>query len=183
MLNRLPRHTPTLPELLNALGGPPDREVARVFGVTVTTIRRWKKHGAPRPVLFSLHWLTPAGQHDLHVDLVNELRLHAGMSRALRDEVAELRRTVARLCAIGDFGAANDPGLRAAARPLPGACGPVGIHLRGEPCRFPPAFGADSPLQGCAPALRAPAVGLDEEEGGSWPAVELHSSSSARKRP
>lgn len=161
MLNRLPTRTHDLVELLRSIGDPPDREVAKVFGVTARTVRRWKKHGAPRPVLFSLWWLSPAGQRALAVEMHNALQLQEGLARAYRRDVERLQGLVNHLCSIGDFGCANDPGLRAAARPLARPFGPVAIHLRGEACGPSPASGADSPPLGCAPALRAPAVGLE----------------------
>lgn len=111
MLNRLPRHTPALPVILADLGSPPIDLVARTFGVTVTTVKRWMKHGAPKPVLFSLWWLTRWGMSELEAEHFNRAQLSHVMCMAMQRRVTELEATVARMERLGDFGAANSPGF------------------------------------------------------------------------
>lgn len=109
MLNRLPRHTPTLPVILAEIGNPPLRDVARTFGVTVATIKNWIKHGAPQPVLFSLWWLTRWGMHNLNAEVFNLAQLDRQSAQAQARENAMLRAQIDRLLKLGNFGAANDP--------------------------------------------------------------------------
>lgn len=111
MLNRLPRHMPALPVILADIGSPPLDLVARTFGVTVTTVKRWMKHGAPKPVLFSLWWLTRWGMSTLEAEHFNRAQLSHIMCMALQRRVDELLAEVARLERLGDFGAANSPGF------------------------------------------------------------------------
>ena len=111
MLNRLPRYTPALPVILADLGSPPLELVARTFGVTVTTVKRWMKHGAPRPVLFSLWWLTRWGMSELDAEHFNRAQLSHVMCMAMQRRVTELEATIERMERLGDFGAANSPGF------------------------------------------------------------------------
>lgn len=111
MLNRLPRYTPALPVILAEIGNPSLDLVARKFGVTVTTVKRWMKHGAPQPVLFSLWWLTRWGMHDLNAEHFNRAQLSHVMCMAMQRRVTELQATIGRLERLGDFGAANSPGF------------------------------------------------------------------------
>lgn len=109
MLNRLPRHMPALPVILADIGSPPLDLVARTFGVTVKTVKRWMKHGAPKPVLFSLWWLTRWGMSALDAEHYNAAQHSHQLAQAYRRELDELRQQLEHLQRIGTFGAANDP--------------------------------------------------------------------------
>lgn len=109
MLRQLPKYTPTLPVLLAEIGNPPLDAVACTFGVTVTTIRKWMKHGAPKPVLLSLWWLTRWGQSELDCELANRAAMYQALTGALQQECDRLHAQVEKLQLLGDFGAANDP--------------------------------------------------------------------------
>ncbi|TXJ03408.1 MAG: hypothetical protein E6Q31_00495 [Aquabacterium sp.] len=109
MLNRLPRHMPALPVILADIGSPPLDLVARTFGVTVTTVKRWMKHGAPKPVLFSLWWLTRWGMSELDAEQFNRAQLSHQLAQAYSREMVKLKQQIEHLQRIGTFGAANDP--------------------------------------------------------------------------
>lgn len=110
MLNRLRGHLPTLSTMLDDIGRPSPRELARVLDVTERTVRRWlKEDDAPKPVLLAIFWLTSWGQQTVDAETYNLMRLHAGMASALRSEVDALRARLASVGRIADFGAANDP--------------------------------------------------------------------------
>lgn len=68
MLNRLPRHLPDFGDLLADIGNPSDKAIARAFQVSLRTVQRWHKHGAPRAVCLSLFWLTRWGLSELDSD-------------------------------------------------------------------------------------------------------------------
>lgn len=119
MLNRLPSPTqmPPLSMLVDDIGRPSPRRLAKSFDVTERTVRRWMKEDqAPRAVMFALFWLTSWGQQAVHSEAHNSAVMHAGMARCLRDEIDRLRSQLERLGRIADFGAANDPAESVRAR-------------------------------------------------------------------
>lgn len=67
----------------------------------------------PRAAQLAIYWLTHAGRAEIELDMHNELMQLHGLVRAYRDEVAKLREQLARLVSLGDFGAANEPVMRA----------------------------------------------------------------------
>lgn len=110
MLNRLPRQLPALPTMLADLGNPGAAVLARALGVTERTARRWLADGnAPRPALLALFWVTRWGQSEAHSEAHNSAAMHAGMVGCLQREIAALRRELARVLSLGEFGAANSP--------------------------------------------------------------------------
>lgn len=56
-LARLPRHLPSLAQLLTDLGNPTNEAIAKALGVSVVSVRRWKRTQAPRPAMLALWWL------------------------------------------------------------------------------------------------------------------------------
>ena len=112
MLNRLPTpvQCPQLSQILDDLGRPSPRLLAKALGVTPATVTRWiRDESAPRPVLLSLFWLTRWGMSLVDAEAVNSARMHASMAAILRAEVERLQRELARVVAAGNFGCANDP--------------------------------------------------------------------------
>ena len=112
MLNRLPTPTqlPPLQWMLDDIGNPTARALARALGVTPITVKRWRSAGtAPRPVLLAIFWLTRWGMSVVHCEAENAACLHAGMAVGLRREVQTLNGQLAQLGRIADFGSANDP--------------------------------------------------------------------------
>ena len=126
MLNRLPVMILPLQTLLDDIGNPKPRELARALGVTERDIAQWlKADEAPRPVMLALFWLTRWGQSAVDCEAHNLAVLHRGIAESLRTEVATLNRKLVNLGRIADFGAANDPAqgveLPKAVPPLPTA--------------------------------------------------------------
>jgi predicted DNA-binding transcriptional regulator AlpA len=110
MLNRLPRMMPPLPMMLDDIGNPKPRDLARALGVSERTMQRWvAKDNAPVPVQLAIFWLTRWGQSAVNAEAQNISALNASMVRCLRHEIVELKATLGRLGRIADFGAANDP--------------------------------------------------------------------------
>ncbi|MFZ4551881.1 MAG: hypothetical protein ACOYNB_08660 [Aquabacterium sp.] len=106
---RTPRHLPTLPVILDNLGNPPLDDVAKELGVSVATIKRYLKHGAPRPVLLSLWWFTSWGLFDLDNEQQYKLHMSESLLRATKKECQAAKDQAARLARIGNFGTANEP--------------------------------------------------------------------------
>jgi hypothetical protein len=101
---------PPLWLMLNDIGNPKPRELARVFGVSERTVRAWlKADTAPLPVMWSIFWLTRWGASSVNADAVNDARQQAGLANALRTELDAALLRLERLGRIADFGAANDP--------------------------------------------------------------------------
>lgn len=122
MLNRLPKHTASIDEMLADIGRPTLKAAAKALGVSEATLKRYIKHGAPRPVLLALYWLTADGRQDLDDELHHRASFATAHVSVLQAEVRNLRTAIDRLHAIGDFGCSNDPGLpgqvRRAPRPM-----------------------------------------------------------------
>jgi hypothetical protein len=124
MLHRLiPKYLPPFPVIVDDLCTSP-AAIGRALGVSERTVRRWIAEGdAPRAASLALFWVTRWGSSALDAELHNAAVMHAGMARCLADELASLRREIARLMALGGHGSANDPswldlaGVRAIAEP------------------------------------------------------------------
>jgi hypothetical protein len=110
MLNRLPRQVPPLSVMLDDIGRPSPRELARAFDVTERTVRRWIAHDeAPMTVLLALFWLTRWGISAADAEAHNAAVMSAATARALRTQVDDLLARLERMGRIADFGCANDP--------------------------------------------------------------------------
>ena len=110
MLQYTPRHTPPLALMLQDCGDPSASALAKTFGVSTRTARRWiANDDAPRAVLLSLFWVTRWGRSEVDARAVNDARLHAGMARCHEATIRRLRADIDRLLALGHFGSANDP--------------------------------------------------------------------------
>lgn len=120
MLNRLPTpvQLPSLALMLDDLGQPGVDKLAAALGVTPRTVRRWLADGmAPRPAMLALFWVTRWGLSLVDAEAARLADLHAAEADCLRREVSALRDELARVLAVGDFGAANDASLSNGPRP------------------------------------------------------------------
>ena len=114
MLNRLPAQLPPLSLMLDDLGTPSHRALARALGVSQRTVRRWvARDAAPRAVLLALFWVTRWGRSSVDCDVTNEAAMLAGYVASLRRELDAVRADLARSLALRDSGAANLPSWRA----------------------------------------------------------------------
>ena len=112
-IDHAPKTLPAWQSMLDDLGRPPPKRVARVLGVGVRTVYRYNRDGhVPRAVLLALFWLTSWGRSAVHAQAWNDAQVAVGYVDALQREVARLQGTVDRLQALGHSGAANDPLLR-----------------------------------------------------------------------
>lgn len=112
MLNRLPSpvQCPTLGQILDDLGRPDAKRLAKALGTSQASIYRWIANDqAPRPVMLALFWLTRWGMSIVDAEAVNDARMKAALARCLQTENDRLRYELSRVLAVGDFGAANDP--------------------------------------------------------------------------
>lgn len=92
-------------------------EIAKFLQVTERSVFRWlADESAPFAVLAALWHETPAGRHSTALDVGNELAIYYGLARSLEDKANHGERNLARVLAISDTGAANDPLLNG---PLP----------------------------------------------------------------
>ena len=124
MLQLLPRQLPTLAVMLDDIGRPSARALAKALGISERTVYRWMVSGddVPRLALAAVFWLTRWGQSVIEAQAVNTARDMAGLVSALRTENDALAARCERLLALsGGFGAANcplwnDPGPRRAGK-------------------------------------------------------------------
>ncbi len=117
MLHLMPRHTPPLPMLLDALQATPET-AAHALGVSARTVYRWAADGdAPRPAALALWWLTPWGWSVLDSEVGHRMATAAAQVDALRAELTQERSQAARLLRMGyGGGSANLPIYRQAGR-------------------------------------------------------------------
>lgn len=105
-------HTPPLPVLLDDLTTRDLTAIAGHLGISTATLRRYKQAGqAPRAVLLALFFESRWGYSLTETTAHNGAMLERSWRQALERENAGLRVRIARLEAIGDFGAANQPVL------------------------------------------------------------------------
>lgn len=106
----MPKRIPTFKEMLEDIGNPPPREIAKALKVTERSVRRWlaaKK--APHPAMLAIFWLTRWGMSEIEAAAHNAAIGSAGLARSLQDELDQVKVTLARISKIGDFGSSNDP--------------------------------------------------------------------------
>lgn len=133
MLNRLPRLLMPLSVLLDDIGSPKARELAKVFQVPEKTAAQWlRDDDAPAAVMLALFWLTRWGHNAVHCEAHNAAILQAGIAASLKREVESLTGKLANLGRIADFGSANDPAPGVA---LPCQPSMLAMEKPGEPDR------------------------------------------------
>lgn len=116
-------HGAMLRGLLEELQATP-LQAANYLKVTERSVWRWlADDSAPFPVLACLWHETPRGREVGALDVGNELVIQRGLSQATGAALALESARLARLVAISDTGAANDPFLT-------GPSGPGGFRAR-----------------------------------------------------
>lgn len=109
---RLPSSFPSFSVMLDDVGAPPFSVLARVFGVSEPTVKRWvRTDNPPLSVLYATFWLTSWGRSFLHVDAENSARLHAGLYESLLRQNKALVQQVETLQRFAHFSSANSPVL------------------------------------------------------------------------
>ena len=99
-------------------------QVAKYLQVTERSVFRWlADDSAPFAVLACLWHETPTGRESSALDVGNALVIERGLARARGDDLTRESAKLARLLAITDTGAANDPVITG---PAPGG-GPRGF--------------------------------------------------------
>lgn len=85
-------------------------QVAKYLDVTERSVWRWlADENAPRSALLALWHLTPNGLQTVAVDVGNALAIERGLTNAHKSAHERETGRLARLVAIADTGAANDP--------------------------------------------------------------------------
>ncbi len=112
-IDQVPLWVPIWQALLEDLGHPPARRVARVLGLSVRTVRRYNHTGrAPKSVCLALFWLTRWGRSAVHAQATNDALVACGYVDALRRQVAGLQLQLDHVLTLSDVGSANAPFLR-----------------------------------------------------------------------
>lgn len=114
ILRKAPKALPSIEEMLLALGRPSAEIIGDVLDVSPQTVKRWIRAGiAPRAAALAIYWMTHHGRSEISRDMHNELMMLHGLVRAQRDEISRLHEQLEHLVVIGEFGAANEPVMRA----------------------------------------------------------------------
>ena len=112
-IDQAPKALPIWQAILDDLGDPHPRRIARTLGVSVRTVYRWNAaQEAPRCAALALFWLTRWGQSHVNAQAVNDAAMACGYLNALQTEVTKLRLEVSRLARLNATGAATGPLMR-----------------------------------------------------------------------
>lgn len=91
-IDQAPRDLPVWELIINDLGRPSAKRVARALGVGVSTVYRWNLDGhAPRMACLALFWLTRWGRSEVNARATNDAILTAQLLRSLNEERSMLR--------------------------------------------------------------------------------------------
>lgn len=111
-IQHAPRKLPIWHQILEDLGHPHPRQVAKVLGIGTRTVYRYNRQGhAPRSVCLALFWLTRWGRADVHSLAINDALIAVAYAKALDQEVKKLRTRIEQVLALSETGAANQPFL------------------------------------------------------------------------
>ncbi len=112
-LHQLPQKLPIWHLILDDLGNPPPRRIAKALEISERTIYRYNRAGnAPRAICLALFWLTRWGRAEIDARAVFDAQMAAGFAEALHREVQQLRDENTRLLALSQYGSANEPILK-----------------------------------------------------------------------
>lgn len=110
MLQKLPKGTPCIQTILDDIGRPKNRDLAKALGVSERTVYRWLNSGQPpRIASLALWWLTRWGQQEIDAGLVDTNTLFRQYVHVLIEENERLKAEIKRVSGIAVFGSANDP--------------------------------------------------------------------------
>ena len=86
-IEQAPRNVPPWESILDDLGRPPVHRVARVLGVSRSTVYRWNTDGSgPRVACLALFWLTSWGRSSVHTQATNDAVMAVQLARALNED-------------------------------------------------------------------------------------------------
>jgi hypothetical protein len=92
-----PASLPIWELILDDLGNPPAARVAKVLGLGVSTVHRYRQLGAaPRACQLALFWLTRWGQSRVNVNAVNDCQMAVSYVASLRRELEFVRLQLSR---------------------------------------------------------------------------------------
>lgn len=109
-LERAPLRLPVWQSIVDDLGSPSARRLAKTLAVSERTVYRWNQTGyAPRIACMALFWLTRWGVSHIETQAFNDASMASQLANALRQENERLRAQVAHLQQLGHYGSANSP--------------------------------------------------------------------------
>lgn len=94
-IEQAPCTVPVWESILEDLGHPPAPRVARVLGVSQSTVYRWNAEGSgPRVACLALFWLTRWGRSAVHTQATNDATMAIQLARSLGEDRDALQRQV-----------------------------------------------------------------------------------------
>ena len=109
-IDHAPRALPIWQAIMEDLGNPHPRRVAKVLGLGIRTVYRYNRENqAPRSVALALFWLTRWGRSQVDCQAVNDCQMAVGYAKALETELRQTRDRLAHVLALSASGAANAP--------------------------------------------------------------------------
>lgn len=112
-IEHAPKALPIWQAILDDLGDPSARRVARALGVSVRTVYRWNAaQEAPRCAVLALFWLTRWGRSQVDAQAANDAAMACSYVETLTREVERLEIELRHVHALNASGAANQPLMR-----------------------------------------------------------------------
>jgi len=110
-IDQAPAALPIWQTILDDLGDPPAKRVAKVLAVSERSVYRWRADGhAPKAAAMALFWLTRWGRSQIDAQACNDARVASGLAQALTVENAQLKAQLRQVLALQTpTGAANSP--------------------------------------------------------------------------
>lgn len=109
-IHHAPKSLPHWQTILDDLGNPTARQLAKVLGVGQRTVYRWsRQENAPRAACLALFWLTRWGRSAVDCDAVNDCHMAIDYANALERELHKTRLQLHHVLAINGTGASNEP--------------------------------------------------------------------------
>jgi hypothetical protein len=108
--------------MLDDIGRPSAKEIARAFKVSEATVKKWMRaDAAPHAVMLAVFWITRWGISAIDCEAHNAAIMSAGLARSRLEAIESLEKKIQRLAQIANFGSANDPApgvVPSASRPV-----------------------------------------------------------------
>lgn len=109
-IEHAPRSLPIWQTIIEDLGNPHPKRIAKVLGIGVRTVYRYhRENQAPRSVALALFWLTRWGRSQVYTQAVNDCQMAVSYANALEAELNRTRVHLEHVLALSDSGAANAP--------------------------------------------------------------------------
>jgi hypothetical protein len=109
-IHHAPVSLPIWQTILDDLGDPHPKHIAKVLGVGIRTVYRWnREQHAPRVACLALFWLTRWGRSAVDCQAVNDCHMAMDYANAIERELHQTKTQLGHVLALNGTGASNEP--------------------------------------------------------------------------